>query len=137
MFDSIAYMAATRPPEFIAVDGTRFIGRLLSVDEWQPYEVRMQAASRGELAWPALRDLLRDLTREFFPRGFAFWRRRFWRPCWWYVNRLPPVGQLRAVYSFMQSQGTALGMEPPTLGPKTLMLLGIAAPGAGSPGAGS
>ena len=125
MFDSREYLEAIRPPEFIGSDGARFVGRLLSIDEWQPYEERMRAASRGELTWPDLQRLLADLTRAFFPRGWRAWTARFWRPCWWYVRRLPPLGQLRAVYSFMQSQGKALGLETPDLGTSTRRLLGL------------
>lgn len=138
MFDSQQFLAALERPRFIAPNGTEFVGRVLSIDEWQPYELRMQAASRGDLAWPALRRLLRDLTFAFFPRGWRFWTARFWRSCWWHVTRLPPVGQLRAVHSFMLSQGRAMGLTPPTLGPKMRELLGIdATAGAASPSVGS
>lgn len=135
VFDSRKFLEAMRPPEFTAKNGDVFVGRILSIEEWQPYEVRMQKAAAGAMQWPEMRALLRDLTIEFFPRGWRFWTLRFWRPCWYWVDKLPPVLQLRAVYSFMHSQADALGLEMPTLGTKMQKLLGLDA-NADSPSAG-
>lgn len=138
MFDSKQYLAGLEPPTFIASDGSKFVGRLLSVEEWLPYESRMQQASLGEMTGIQMRAFIRDLVMVFFPRGWRLWTRRWWRPCWWYVRRLPPVGQLRAVHSFMESQREGLGIESPPLGTKVQQLLGISTPPAsGSPSAGS
>lgn len=127
MFDSREYLEALEPPVFIAQNGVRFVGRVISVDEWEPFKERMLAV--GEATdFTAVFRLHRDLTQLFFPRGRRFWTRRFWRPAWWYVSRLPPLGQMKAVYSFMQSQVRALGQElpPPTPGLKKLLGLSIA-----------
>lgn len=129
MFDSKQYLESLEPPVFIAPDGSRFIGRILSIDEWQPFEMRMQMAGRGELTGPQLFKLLRDITGAFFPRGWRFWSRRWWRGCWYHVHRLPPIGQLRAVYSFMLSQRQALGLEMPTLGTEIQRLIDGDGPG--------
>lgn len=135
LFDSREYLEALRPPEFVAPNGTRYRGKLLSVDEWQPFEERLRAAQAGQLVGPALHALLRDLTSAMFPRDWRFWK----RSCWQQVKRLPPVGQLRAVYTFLQSQGEALGVKTPTLSLETRTLLGLppVSDGDSSPSAGS
>lgn len=137
MFDSRQYLESLEPPVFIAPDGSRFIGRILSIEEWQPFEMRMQAAGRGELTGQQMLAFMYQITSAFFPRGWRFWTKRWWRPCAWHIRRLPPVGQLRAVYSFMRSQRLALGMEMPTLGPEIQKLIDGDNPDAASPSAGS
>lgn len=120
MFDTREFLLSLAAPEFIAADGTRFRGRVLSLPQWQAFEGRMQAARNQQLDWRALQALILDLCDAFFPRGRRFWTRRFWRPVRWHVSRLPPVGQMRAMWDFMQSQGQAAGMEvtpPPGTSP--------------------
>lgn len=123
MFDSREYLESLEPPQFIAADGTTFVGRVVSVDEWEPLKERMAAASGGTFDVKTLNALLRDLTYLFFPRGWRFWTKKFWRPAWWYVRRLPSLGQLQATWSFMRSQARALGQEEPLLTPGLRKLL--------------
>lgn len=135
-FDSQQYMAALQPPTFIALNGRKYVGRILSVDEWQPYQIQMRDAGRGDgtVDWNKLRKVMYNITKALFPK--PWWK--FWeRGAIYWLRKLPPVGQMRAVWDFMQSQAKALGMElKPT--PGMLRLLGLSDTGstAGSPTAG-
>lgn len=113
MFDTREYLKSLEPPTFVSADGRPYVGRVLSLHEWQRFEPRMAAARAHKLAGDDLRRLIEDLVGAFFPRGRKFWTRDFWQPVAWHIRKLPPIGQLRACYDFMRSQGRALGTELP------------------------
>ena len=136
MFDAQEYLAAIEPPTFVAPNGKKYVGRVLSTDEFIPYQVAMREVTAGEqLDWRRLQRVLLRLTRAFFPKP----RWRFWeRSAASWVRTLPPVGQMRAMWDFMASQGKASGMESVTPTPGILRLLGKRSenPPAASPTAG-
>lgn len=106
MFDAREYLATFEVPVFIAPNGRRYEGRILSADEWAPLQAKLKNVEN--VRWPELQRVLFELTDAIFPKPrWRIWERsvRDW------LKRLPPVGQMRAVWSFMQSQASALGME--------------------------
>lgn len=116
MFDAQAYLAALEPPVFIAPNGRRYVGKVLSVDEWEPFQEAMRDITTAQAkappyaagdGWKPLQQVLYRLTDAFFPRPWwRFWQRRV---SYW-IRRLPPEGQVKAVWDFMRSQGKASGM---------------------------
>jgi hypothetical protein len=110
MFDTQEYLATVEPPKFKAADGTLYSGRILSVDEFEPIQLLFRNAKKdgkNRIEWRLMQKLLLKITDAFFPHP-------------WYkpgmsvrdhVAKLPPVGQMRAVWDFMQSQRVSLGLE--------------------------
>lgn len=110
MFDAQEYVAALEVPTFKAQDGTIYRGRILSVDQWLPLAASMRSA-KADKAPLATRHMVRRLVMAFFPHPW-------WKPghsaAYW-ILRLPPRGQLKAIWSFTESQGKAMGtpITPP------------------------
>lgn len=126
VFDSREYMRSLEPPRFVAPDGTEYVGRVLSLPQWQRYEARVTAAKNRQLDWAEVNKLILDLCDAFFPPTGSLWsyvtgRRRTVR---WHVSRMTPVMQMAALWDFMKSQGKASGVllpetpgttQPPTV----------------------
>lgn len=130
-FDREEYLATLEPPVFTA-GGQRFIGQVLSAEEWFPLEARLERAAAGELSRVELLALVRDLTQAMFPPDPKPTLRERWRygprprrSVWDVVRRLPFNGQLEAIRSFSEAQariqhGARLGdTETPTESPTT------------------
>lgn len=137
VFDTREYIASQEPPVFVAADGTRYVGRVLSMPQWQRFEERVGKAKNKELAWPELQRLILDLCDAFFPPSGSFWsyltgRRRTVR---WHVQRLPPIVQMQALWDFMRSQASAAGVPLPeeTWAPAKMMRTAPASPASATP----
>lgn len=113
VFDAQQYLDAVSPPTFKDPTGRLHVGRVLSVDQWTPLEMRLRAAALTK-TWPPLVLAMRLMVRAFFPQP---WYKRLRLGVrgrsveTWIFEHLPPIVQLRAVWSFMESQGTALGIK--------------------------
>lgn len=100
-------MASLAPPTYRAQNGAVYVGRVLSADEVTPLETALRDAG-GD--WYKTKLALRAVTKAYFPRD---WRRPWRRTVWSWIKRLPPIGQMAAVWDFMQSQASALGVTLP------------------------
>lgn len=110
-FNAKEYLDSLEPPEFVAPDGTKYVGRILSADQFHRYRAELQSAKdNGELRWPQLQRVMFKLTACMFPHHWWQFRRR--SVVSW-LKQLPPAGQMRAVWDFMRSQGKAFGTEVP------------------------
>lgn len=123
MFDARAVMAAYEPPTFVALNGRKYVGQHLSYLEWLPFETRFRALAQGGMNHTELRSLIKDFTRALFPR--RPWWNIFRRRATYHILRLPPIPQMQAMWDFMQSQATALGIEVGTLPPGAAEKLGV------------
>ncbi len=109
MFDTREYLEGIEPPTFIAPNGKVYVGTVRSYDEWLPFQERLESTLGVDgLSVNNVRQIAYDLTRWLFPK--PWWK--FWqRSCVYHVMRLPPMVMVKAIFSFIQSQGQALGVE--------------------------
>lgn len=101
LFDSQQYLEALGPPEFVAPNGKKYVGRILSTDQFLKYQALFRGASESGLAQ---RRAMFKITAAIFPK--PWWKVRERSVASW-LRTLPPVGQVRAVWDFMQSQAKA------------------------------
>lgn len=116
-FNAQAYLESLERPTYVDRDGNEHVGAVVSAEEWRPVQEKMhrelEAAKdrEGGIDYPTLRKLVREMTRVMFP---APWWKRL-SPVHTTVTQdvlaLPPMGMLRAVWSFMQSGARAAGVE--------------------------
>lgn len=109
MFDAKEYMEAVEPPVFRAPNGRVYTGRVLSHQEWLPLQRHLNSLQNThQLTREKLYEAARKLTRAMFPKP---WWKVWERSATYHVLRLPPVGLLKALWSFMDAQAPALGIE--------------------------
>lgn len=124
-FNADAWVEATTPPEF-QVRRRRFVGRILSADEWfrlHANKNKVLAGVEAAKVSPAGHDsraILRDVrntTRDFIASWFpAPWYARpvvwvfgnGWNPAWRCFKRLPEKVQLEAIKDFCECQRNAM-----------------------------
>lgn len=100
-FDRDAYLSAVEPPVFVA-GGIRYVGRVLSWEEWLPIEARFEAAATATKA--EIVATIRLLCDAMFPPP-PWWRRWAAPPrVYDWVRELPFSGQLAAIRSFASRQ---------------------------------
>lgn len=114
-FNAQEYLETYRPPIFVDVDGKEYEGRVLSHEQWLPFEQRFHALGEGEADYSEVRGLVSDLTRAMFPRGWRFWRRSVRSR----LLHMPPMAWLHALAHFRQAQARHYGLpiSPTGLGP--------------------
>lgn len=66
VFDAAEYVEALEPP-ILKIAGRTYRGRLLSMDEWIPFEPRTMRVANQEADWPEARAWIRDFTDATFP----------------------------------------------------------------------
>ena len=111
-FDADEYLAALEPPRF-RFRGREYTGRLLSVEEWEPFRGRLASLDADGEDVGELRDLLREFVDTLFPR--EWWR--VWRPRVSDLFLTLPFGaQLAAFQDFVQAQARAMQQQAPTPG---------------------
>jgi len=114
MFDAPAYLKSLQPPEFIDQNGHKHVGRIIGADTWQRLQSRVRLTKRedGSFDPQDLNRAMNAMVHAMFPRP---WWKVWERSVAWHLWRLPGTGRMRAVWSFMQSQASANGMEPEPL----------------------
>lgn len=130
-FNADAYVSALEPPVFVT-GGVEHVGRIVSFEEWIPFERRLTKYRTGGMLPHEAQRLLRDLADLIFPPPprprVPWWRRRLGRrppPAAPSVGdalaALPMPVQLEALAGFIASQVSAvqaavehLGGEPMT-----------------------
>lgn len=122
VFNAKEYLEALQPPRFVAPDGTEYVGRILSADEWEPLQLSMRRSSAEGTRWKDVHSNIRRICDAMFPPP-RFHRLRGLRSVADWISLLPPVGQMRAVWDFMQSQARAQGVTL-TPSPGTSKVLG-------------
>lgn len=106
-FDAKEYLASFSPPEFVAADGTRYVGRILSHEQWLPFEQRFHKLGDGEADYQEIFDLTKDLSRAMFPKPWwKFWKTSVTRQ----LLKLPPMAWLAALAHFRQAQARHYGL---------------------------
>lgn len=117
MFNAQEYLDSLERPTYVDTDGREHVGVVVSAEEWRPVQEKMhnelkraQESDRG-IDYPTLRRLVREMTRVMFPA--PWWKRvsPFHTTVTEDVMGLPPMGMLRAVWTFMQSGARAAGVE--------------------------
>lgn len=114
MFDEKQYLDSLVAPEYRARDGKTFVGAILSADEVAPLEAKLRGAGKS---WAKTQEAMQAVVEACFPR--SEWA-RLWQvhPVWRYIRKLPPPGQIKAVWDFIAAQLTALGIPTPaSVGP--------------------
>jgi hypothetical protein len=113
MFDALAYVKALETPTYKDVDGTVHLGRLIGADTFIKLAPRMRTKKAdGSPDVAAInRTMLAICNAMFPPDRWRPWRKSVAHRIW----QLPPSGRMRAVYDFLASQATAMGMTPPEL----------------------
>lgn len=109
MFDEQEYLAALEAPTFKGRDGKVFVGVILSADEVVPLEAQLRGCSQS---WDKTQAAMRAVTEACFPR--PWWKRLGPNPVWSRIKRLPPPGQMQAVWGFIVSLASALGLAKPS-----------------------
>lgn len=115
-FDAKRYLEALGPPTYVDSRGREHTGRVLSQAEWLPLQERLRDMAEGadeDGVDPAsMRRVVARVAGTLFPRPWHQWLNPFYRSVTRDVLALPPLGQLRALWSFIQAQGRAMGTEP-------------------------
>ncbi len=83
---------------------------ILSADEVAPLEAALRGAGKD---WAKTQAAMKAVTEACFPQ--SHWA-RLWRvnPVWRYVRKLPPPGQMKAIWDFIERQVIALGLSMPS-----------------------
>ena len=127
MFDAKQYLDSFEAPLFVDPDGQEHRGILLSHQQWLPLQKHLNAlANINTLTIDSLHEAIRLIINAIFPR--PWWK--FWSPrVSSYVMALPPTGQLKALWSFLEPQESLLGIEvTKTPGVSRLLETGAEAP---------
>jgi hypothetical protein len=107
MFDADAYLETLQPPT-IKIGGKEYVGRLLSIEEWLPFEPRLNKIAKQEADVDEIRDTIRDYCNLVFQPTwkdlFNFRRKTVAEQ----IVALPPRALLKAAADFFESQARAL-----------------------------
>lgn len=107
-FDTREWLGTLDPPEFYTGSGKKYIGRILSVEQWMPFEQILKELETEEGENISIADILhisKTITDYLFPHP----RWKFWRkPCSYHVSKLPPIFQMKVAMDFSQAQGEAI-----------------------------
>lgn len=113
MFDAKQYLESLEPATFIDPKGRKHVGRILSYEEWLPFQERMRELSKGEPTPEKTSKIIREFCGALFPKPWwKFWRRSVTQ----HVLMLPPTAAIAALQSFSQSQAKILEANPSGLG---------------------
>ncbi len=103
MFDAQAYLTTLEPPVYIDRAGKKHTGRVLGADQWLMFQHSLRASDNVDR-------ILQRIVAHIFPH--PWWK--IWRhSVRWDIWQLPPIGRMRAVWNFMQSQAKAMGVSFP------------------------
>jgi hypothetical protein len=103
-FDADERLANLARPA-IKLGGRVYVGRLLSIEEWEPFEERMEALKNKTMSEPSVREFFREYGHTIFAR--RWWERWKGDP----TDRLlreAPIVQLEAFVSFWVAQQRAM-----------------------------
>jgi hypothetical protein len=113
MFDAQQYLESLEPATFRDPKGRLHIGRVLSYQEWLPFQDRMRELSKGESSPEKTTAIIREFCGALFPKPWwKFWRRSVAE----HILMLPPPAAIEALQSFSQSQAKILTANPSGLG---------------------
>lgn len=106
-FDADAYLDSLQPPE-IKLGGKTYKGRLLSLEEWMPFEPRLQAVASEKATVEEIRGVIKDFCDAVFPVPLLdllnFRRKTVGEQ----VVALPPAALLKAAAYFFECQARAM-----------------------------
>jgi len=103
MFDASSYLATLEPPVYVDRAGRKHVGRILGADQWLAFQQSLRDTK-------GIDPVLRRIVTNIFPHPWwKIWQRSVARDIW----QLPPIGRMRAVWDFMQSQAKAMGVSFP------------------------
>ena len=106
------YLESLEPP-IITIGGKTYRGRLLSLEEWLPFESQFQKIGdvAGVIQLKAIRDLIRDYCMVAFP--VTIWQalnpRR--KPIAFQILALPPAAMIKVMKDFFVSQARGLDVH--------------------------
>jgi hypothetical protein len=106
------YLESLEPPT-ITIGGKTHKGRLLSLEEWLPFESQFQkiAQQGGQIQLETIRKLVIDYCGAAFP--ISIWQalnfRR--RPVSLQIMDLPPVAMIKVMRDFFESQARGLDVQ--------------------------
>lgn len=112
MFNADAYLESLEPPQ-VKLGGTLYKGRLLSIEEWAPFERRFSKMVETPDD-QTLNDVL-GVVEDYLRLAFASYARpawQFWRPRNPFVDRFmhqPAAMITKTMESFLRSQALANG----------------------------
>lgn len=107
-FDADAYLEALGPP-VVKLEGQVHTGRMLSIEEWTPFEKRMLAIQQGTASQEEIQRFIKDYCDVAF---MASWRQLlnpFRKTVAEKVLRLPPAALMKVAHYFFECQ--ARGMD--------------------------
>lgn len=113
MFDADQYLESLKPPE-IKLQGKVYKGRLLSLEEWLPFEQTLGAFKTVKENGNAVQDLaaMKSVIRKFcevvFPTPFWQIFNPFKKTVAEMVIALPPAVMFKATRDFFESQARGL-----------------------------
>ncbi len=100
MFDAQQYLDALSPPQFKDTKGRVHTGRLISYEEFLPFQRKMQTLATAPPSDTVARTIIRSMVGLLFPKPWwKFWRRSVTA----HVLRLPPPAAIAAMQDFSQS----------------------------------
>lgn len=115
-FDADAYLKAVLEPPAILIDGVTYEGRLLSLEEWLPFQDRLAALQEVRNkedpgAWRDVYKIVRDYCNLAFPEKWWCYLMPWRKTVADRVLELPPVAMLAAVQDFFVRQARALRFD--------------------------
>ena len=106
------YLESLEPPT-ITIGGKTHKGRLLSLEEWLPFEGQFQtiAEQGGDLSLDTIRKLVMDYCAVAFP--ISIWQALNFRrkPVSLQILELPPVAMIKVMRDFFESQARGLDVH--------------------------
>lgn len=113
-FDARAYYDTLSAPVFIDRDGHRHVGSIVGADTYFQLQTKLRSPLRadGTADRRALDKAMRTVVRTFFPHKWYQFRTKSVEHWLW---EMPYVGRMRAVWSFMHSQASMMGITLPPL----------------------
>ena len=110
VFDAREYLQATTPPVFIAPNGKRYEGRVISYPQWLPYRESLVHFATGVANDDEVEKFGRKFLKKIFPRP---WWKIWEKPVWKWIFELPPNQFIKALETFMKSQESYLSGNLP------------------------
>ena len=113
MFDADAFLETLKPPQ-IKLGGVTYTGRLLSIEEWLPFESRLSAFKEVRENGNRIKDLeeMKKVLKQFCDLAFPspLWRimNPFRKTISERIVALPPAALFKATRDFFECQRRAL-----------------------------